>query len=91
MFVRCFGTFVGLASAAYVWAVASGMTIGPAICRTNCQMNASLRQLIGDDAANLLLGGSWMAAGVVFIAFINLRRGAKQSKATCRKQGTSRL
>ncbi|MDY0979385.1 MULTISPECIES: hypothetical protein [Stenotrophomonas] len=43
-------------------------------------MNASLRQLIGDDAANLLLGGSWMVAGVVFIAFINLRRGAKQSK-----------
>ncbi|WP_210130947.1 hypothetical protein [Stenotrophomonas rhizophila] len=54
-------------------------------------MNASLRQLIGDDAANLLLGGSWMVAGVVFIAFINLRRGAKKSKATCRKQGRSRL
>jgi len=54
-------------------------------------MNVSLRQLIGDDAANLLLGGSWMVAGVVFIAFVNLRRGTKQSKATCRKQGRSRL
>lgn len=74
VFVRVFGTLVGMAFSVYGAAVALGLTAGNAICRTECQGNASLRILLGEVSANKVIGGLFFISGLIFIVFVNAQR-----------------
>lgn len=73
MYVRTFGTLLGLLFSAYGAAVAFGLTVGTVPCRTECQWNESLKILLGEVAANRVIGGLWFVSGVVFVVFMNVR------------------
>jgi len=74
VFVRVFGTLVGMAFSAYGAAVALGLTVGNAICRTECQGNAPLRIMLGEVAANRVIGGILFISGLIFMVFVNAQR-----------------
>jgi len=80
-FVRVSGTVLGLLWSAYGAAVVTGMAVWPVVCRTECQFNDSLKLLLGEVAASRLIGALWLACGLAFVVFINLRRrpGSKVS------------
>lgn len=73
VYVRVFGTVVGLIWAAYGAAVMVGATTWPIVCRTNCQTNEALRVLLGEVTAERLIGLGWVLAGLVGVAFLNVR------------------
>lgn len=54
-------------------AVAFGLTAGAVPCRTECQLNESLKILLGEVAANRMIGGFWVLSGLAFVVFMNLR------------------
>jgi uncharacterized membrane protein len=83
--VRIFGTLLGLIIGAYGAAVAFGFTTGAVPCRTSCQLNESLKILLGEVAANRIIGGLLILTGVMYVVFLNVRgpsgdRGRLSSK-----------
>lgn len=72
-FVRAIGTFLGLLFSAYGLAMVFGLTAGAVPCRTECQLNESLKILLGEIAANRVIGGFWVLSGLAFILFMNVR------------------
>lgn len=71
--VRIFGTLLGLIIGAYGAAVAFGFTTGAVPCRTGCQLNESLRILLGEVVANQIIGGTWILTGILYVVFMNVR------------------
>jgi len=72
--VRVFGTVPGLMWSAYGVAVVTGMAVWPFVWGTKCQLNDWLKLLLVEVAASRLIGALWLACGLAFVVFINLRR-----------------
>lgn len=89
-FVDVFGTLLGLVWIAYGLLMMTGVPPEAVPCRTDCQMNSSLRLLFGEVAAHRLIGWGWVVTGAALALFVIARSHLGPNGAARRKKASRR-